>query len=61
MGKSLKEMNMRVNYGINVMAIRKGENISITPGPDLILQSADVLVVIGANTDLRKINMANTK
>jgi trk system potassium uptake protein TrkA len=56
-GKSLKELNMRVNYGINVMAIRKGEKISITPGPDLILQSSDVLVVIGGNSDLRKINI----
>lgn len=55
-GKSLKELNMRVNYGINVMAIRKGDNISITPGPDLVLQSADILVVIGANTDLWKIS-----
>lgn len=58
-GNSLKDINMRVNYGINVMAIRKGESISITPGPDLILQSSDILVVIGANSDLRKINMAN--
>ncbi len=57
-GKSLKELNMRVNYGINVMAIRKGESISITPGPDLVLQSSDVLVVIGANSDLMKINVA---
>lgn len=56
-GKSLKELNMRVNYGINVMAIRKGETISITPGPDLVLQSADVLVVIGSNSDLRKISV----
>ncbi len=58
-GKSLKEINMRVNYGINVMAIRKGESISITPGPDLILQSSDVLVVIGSNDDLKKINIAS--
>lgn len=56
-GKSLKELNMRVNYGINVMAIRKGESISITPGPDLVLQSADILVVIGSNQDLRKISV----
>ncbi len=60
-GKSLKDVNMRVNYGINVMAIRKGDSISITPGPDLILQSTDVLVVIGSNADLRKINVANRK
>jgi len=58
-GKSLQEINMRVNYGINVMAIRKGGNISIAPGPDLILQASDILVVIGSNGDLRKINMAN--
>lgn len=58
-GKSMKEINMRVNYGINVMAIRKGDSISITPGPDLIMQSTDILVVIGSNTDLRKINVAN--
>lgn len=58
-GKSLKELNMRVNYGINVMAIRKGDSISIAPGPDLIMQSSDILVVIGSNSNLRKINLAN--
>lgn len=55
--KTLKELNMRANYGINVMAIRKGEKITITPGADFILQASDVLVVIGSNEDLRKINV----
>ncbi|MCF8019564.1 MAG: TrkA family potassium uptake protein [Vallitaleaceae bacterium] len=57
MGKTLKELNMRANYGINVMAIRKGEKIVITPGADFVLQPSDVLVVIGSNEDLRKINI----
>lgn len=56
-GKSLKETNMRVHYGINVMAIRTGDSISITPGPDLILKDSDILVVIGSNDNLRKINV----
>ncbi|PKM55251.1 MAG: potassium transporter Trk [Firmicutes bacterium HGW-Firmicutes-5] len=56
-GKTLKELNMRANYGINVMAIRKDEKIIITPGADFILQPSDVLVVIGSNEDLRKINI----
>ncbi|VDN46920.1 Ktr system potassium uptake protein C [Petrocella atlantisensis] len=55
--KTLKELNMRANYGINVMAIRKGEEITITPGADFVLQASDVLVVIGSNEDLRKINV----
>ncbi len=54
-GKSLKELNMRVNYGINVMAIKKAEQLSITPGPNLVLEENDVLIVIGSNADLRKI------
>lgn len=56
-GKTLRELNMRANYGINVMAIRKGDKITITPGPDFVFQSSDVLVVIGSNVDLRKINI----
>lgn len=55
-GKSIREIDVRVNHNINIMAIRKGDSISITPGPDLVLQSSDVLVVIGSNADLRKIN-----
>lgn len=57
MGKSLKDLNMRATYGINVMAIRKGIDISITPGPDVVLQEGDVLVVIGSNSDLKKISI----
>jgi len=55
-GKSIREIDVRVNYNINIMAIRKCDSISITPGPDLVLQSSDILVVIGSNSDLRKIN-----
>ncbi|MFP4697188.1 MAG: potassium channel family protein [Eubacteriales bacterium] len=56
-GKSLKALNMRANYGVNVMAIRNGDNINITPGPDVVLNDDDVLVVIGSNEDLMKLNM----
>jgi trk system potassium uptake protein TrkA len=55
-GRSLKSLNMRATYGLNVMAIRKGEDVNISPGPDTVLDSNDVLVVIGDNKDLMKIN-----
>ncbi|NDL67669.1 potassium channel family protein [Anaerotalea alkaliphila] len=58
-GKTLRELNLRVVYGVNVMAIRDGEDISVTPGPDKVLQAGNVLVVIGSNDNLRKINMKN--
>ncbi len=56
-GKTLKELNMRAKYGINVMAIRKGEAISITPGADEMIEEGDILVVIGGNDDLKRINI----
>lgn len=58
-GKSLKEINMRANFGINVMAIKKGDNINISPEADTTLYQEDILVVIGSNNDLKKINILN--
>jgi trk system potassium uptake protein TrkA len=56
-GLSLKETNMRSAFGVNVMAIKKGdEEMIITPGPNEILQEGYVLVVIGSNTELQKLN-----
>lgn len=59
LGKTLKELNMRANYGINVMAIRKKEDINITPGADVILDKNDILVVIGSNHNLMKLKLSN--
>jgi trk system potassium uptake protein TrkA len=54
-GKNLKDLNMRANYGINVMAIKHGTEINISPRATDIVKSDDVLVVIGHNDDLQRI------
>lgn len=54
-GKSLKDLDMRVQYGVNVMAIRHGDNINISPRGDDIIAAGDVLVIIGANEDIRRL------
>lgn len=58
-GKSLVELNMRATYGINVMAIRRGGDVDISPGPQQKLKDSDVLIVIGSNADIQKISNAN--
>jgi trk system potassium uptake protein TrkA len=56
-GKTLKELNLRAKYSINVMAIRTGDDVlTITPGPNQVLKDGDVMVVIGSNVELQKIN-----
>ncbi|MEW9122048.1 MAG: TrkA family potassium uptake protein [Thermotaleaceae bacterium] len=54
-GKTLSELNMRARYGINVMAIKHGVEINISPNALDSIRKDDVLVVIGHNDDVHKI------
>lgn len=55
-GKSMKELNLRVRYGINVMAIRHPNgDISVAPQGIDVLENHDVLVAIGSNASIAKL------
>ncbi|AOR23972.1 potassium channel family protein [Clostridium taeniosporum] len=54
-GKSLREIKLRSQYGINVMAIKTGEDINISPSADHIVNSNDIIVAIGSAEDLSKL------
>jgi trk system potassium uptake protein TrkA len=54
-GRNLMDLNMRANYGINVMAIKQGTDIDIAVYAETVIKEGDVLVVIGHNDDLKKI------
>ncbi len=54
-GKSLRELNMRSKYGMNVMAIKRNGDINISPGADDVILKDDVIVVIGGNEELNEI------
>lgn len=54
-GKNLKELRLPTRYGINVMAIKQGKDINISPYADDVINKGDVLIVIGNNEDLRKL------
>lgn len=47
-GSSLKTLDLRNNFGINVLGIRKaqGARLSISPGPDYVIEETDQLLVI---------------
>ena len=67
-GRTLKDLDVRAKYGINVIAIKrkirslsaKGdakyeEKIEVTPQADEIIRERDVLVVIGPNDKIEKL------
>lgn len=57
-GKSLIEINVRNQYGINVIAIKNQSGININVGPEEQIGEHDVLVVIGHNDDIKKVESA---
>lgn len=55
-GKTLQELNVRGKHGINIMAIKNGKEINISPKADDIIKKDDTLVVVGSNGDLNKLD-----
>ncbi|MDF2547443.1 MAG: potassium transporter Trk [Anaerosolibacter sp.] len=54
-GKSLKDINIRVKYGVNIMAIKQKSEINISPSAQDVIYQEDVIVVVGHNNDIQKI------
>lgn len=55
-GRSLKELDIRNRYSINVLAIKDGKTgtIDISPNPDDLMQENDIAIVIGSTDDLNR-------
>lgn len=55
-GKSLKSLDIRNKYSINVLAIKDGKTgtIDISPNPDDLMQEGDIAIVIGNTDDLNR-------
>lgn len=53
-GKTIKQIDMRANFGISVIAIKKGHNINIAPRADDRVEEKDIIVAIGGSKELGK-------
>lgn len=54
-GKSIGEAAIRMKYGVTVLAIRRGDEIIISPGAHHRVEEGDILVVVGRNDRLRRL------
>ncbi|NLK95410.1 MAG: TrkA family potassium uptake protein [Clostridiales bacterium] len=50
--KPIKDLKLRSKYGINVMAIKRNDNINLNPSADDLIKENDILVAIGSAEDL---------
>lgn len=54
-GKTLKELNVRSNYGINVMAIKREDGVDVSPLANEVIREGDIIVAIGSIEELNKL------
>lgn len=46
-GKSLKDLNVRAKLGVNIIAIKRGAQINVSPGADYEITPGDVMEILG--------------
>jgi len=53
-GKTLGQLNLRAKYGLNVLAIKRNEQIIISPTAEDYLSHSDIIIVLGEMDRLAK-------
>jgi trk system potassium uptake protein TrkA len=53
--KSLEDLRLRNKYQVTVMAVKRGEEVNVSPGPKYQVQKGDILVALGASEAINKI------
>ncbi len=51
--KTLIKANIRANTGLNVIAIKRGSNVMVSPAPTEIINKDDILVIIGSSDKIQ--------
>lgn len=57
-GRTLGDLDLRTKFGVNVLLIRRDSQLLISPATDVRLQTGDVLVVVGENRQLNRLESA---
>lgn len=53
-GKSVREVDIRKKYGINILAIKENEEMNLNISPDLIFKEGETLLVLGEQKLIQK-------
>lgn len=54
--KSIRDSNIRATTGLNIVAVKRGEELIVSPGADVIIKAGDVLVIIGEIEKIQKLD-----
>lgn len=54
-GRSLRELDVRRTYDINVVGIKEGEKVEVNPDPEKPLRAGTIVILVGADKELEKL------
>lgn len=62
LGKSIKDLQLRNLFGVQIIAIKEliPERVNLIPSPDTVIKESDILVVLGTDESLRKMEQASS-
>ena len=55
MGKKILDLNIRAKYGVNILAIKQGETVTVSPRATDVIPEGATLVLLGEYSALEKI------
>lgn len=55
-GRTLQQLDLRAKYGISIVAIKRGEQVLVGPGADDVIQEGDILVAMGEDEKLERLD-----
>ena len=50
--RTIREMDVRAKYKVNIIAVRQGSEMHVAPGADWVLSGEDKLIVLGRDSDI---------
>ena len=50
--RTIRDLDVRARFHVNVIAIRRGSEVSVAPGADWIMAAGDKLIVLGRDSDI---------
>lgn len=57
----LRSLNLRARYGVTILAIRRGEQVLVSPDATEKIRKGDILVAIGTNKNLERVEKLATE
>ena len=53
-GQTIIELDIRSQYGISIIAVKRGREIIVSPDPHINIEIGDILIMIGHDNDLNR-------